>query len=329
MEYAPGSDRLCAPYGSMTAMASSPTVQRRDLGGRLRRYRIGAGLTGEQAGVAVEQSGPWISHLEKGNVGIKRGKLLALLDVYGVTDEAERQALVDLAVGGRQRGWWSRYRSDLSSTYSSYIGFEDGAGQLRVWESLVVHGLLQTREYAMLVTRASAPGDSDEAIARKVEVRLARQRRLLGDHPLRLLVVLDEAVLHRVFAGDVAVHRAQLEHLIAVAADTATYPNVRVQVLPFSHSAFPGQLASFTILEGFPDDQRDIVYIETRTGDLYEEPPESQEYKLTHDDLRATALGEATSIELMRTVLAGLAPSRGSHQRAYATGQDEVGEEHP
>ncbi len=285
--------------GNMTAMASSPTVQKRDLGARLRRYRNAAGMTGEQAGLKVEQSGPWISHLENGNVGIKRGKLLQLLDVYGVTDPAERAALVELALGGRERGWWARYASVLSREYGSYIGFEASATELRVYEALVPHGLIQTEEYMRLLMATNAPREPAASRDRKVEVRLTRQQRLLGDNPLQLLAVLDESVLHRVIGGDLEVHRRQLEHLVAIARE---YDGVRIQVVPFEHAALPGALASFTLMQF--NDQPEIAYIETRTGDLYEEPPESEDYRVAHDDLRAAALSETASIQRIEEILA-------------------------
>lgn len=312
----------------MATVAKTPTIQRLELGSRLRAYRERLGLTGEQVARKVSRSAAWLSYVENGESGLRPEMLAVLFGEYQITDEAERQELLDLAIGGRQRGWWSKDAGVLSKQYRSFLGYEDGASEERVFEAVAVHGLLQTEEYARLVTRAASPGDTDEAIDRRVKVRLARQQRLLGDNPLQLLAVLDEAVLHRVIGGDIDVHRRQLDHLIALAADTSTYPNVRIQIVPFSHAAYVGQLAGFTILE-FPGDRPEIVYIETENGALWEEPPESRKYRVAHDDLRAAALGPAQSIERMEQVRNGPALNRGRHDRAYATEQDEVGEEQP
>jgi len=51
---------------------SSPTVRRRRLGILLRDLRDVRGLTGEQAGEAVERSASWISRVETGRIGLPR-----------------------------------------------------------------------------------------------------------------------------------------------------------------------------------------------------------------------------------------------------------------
>ncbi len=155
-------------------------------------------IKGEAAGAHVDRSPAWISHLEAGRVGIRPKMLNEILDLYGIDGSGERKELQALAVGGRERGWWSDYSSLLSKQYSTYAGYEDDAVELFIYETLVVDGLLQTEEYATAVVKASRPNDSESAIAKRVQVRMNRQRRLLGEDPLRILVVLDEAVLHRV-----------------------------------------------------------------------------------------------------------------------------------
>jgi hypothetical protein len=250
--------------------------------------------------------------------------LNVLLDLYEVTDSDERQALMALARGGRERGWWSRHASVISREYSSYIGFEQSATELRVYEALVPHGLLQTEEYMRLLLATNAPREPAARRDRKVEVRLTRQQRLIDNDPLQLLVVLDESVLHRVIGGNVEVHRRQLAHLVAVARE---YENVRLQVVPFEHAELPGALASFTLM--LFEDQPEIAYIEMRPGDLYEEPPESEGYRVAHDDLRAAALSETASIQRIEEILAGQALTTRRHAGAYKAEPPEVGEGHP
>lgn len=286
-------------------MAEGPTAQRRRLGKLLRALRDAAGKTGEEAGRVVDRSPAWVSHLEAGRVGLRIKMLDDLLDFYGVTGADERREMHHLALGGRERGWWSKYASVLSSQYSTYVGYESDAQELWIYETLVVHGLLQTEEYATAVVRGGRPNDTEKTISQLVQVRLNRQERLEGNNALRLLVVMDEAVLHRVIGGDVDVYRRQMEHLLDVVRHN---PNVRLQIVPYEHAMFPGMVSSFTILD-FPSDP-DIVYVETLTGDRYEDPPETDRYRVAFGDLRAAALSESASIERIEEVLASVAKKK-------------------
>lgn len=279
-------------------MQVSSTVQRRRLGLLLQQLRGERGLTTRQAGDMAGRNEAWISRVETGRTGIDMPNLRALMNLYEVTDPEARAEMEDLARGGRQRGWWSRYRSALSDEYASYIGFEAGASRLLVWQSLVVDGLLQTEEYMRLLWQFGTPPTDTERVERLVQVRLQRQQRLTATPALDLSVVLDEAVLRRVIGGDRAVHVRQLDHLVDVAR---TVPTVRLQVMPLDDGFYPGQqLPTFTVLQ-FPADP-EIGYIEGPASDIYEEGANAKRLTLMHEDLRAAALSSSRTIALIRRV---------------------------
>ncbi|CAM5532744.1 hypothetical protein SFIMM107S_03431 [Streptomyces griseus] len=118
----------------------------------------------------------------------------------------------------------------LADTYRDYIALESMAGSIRTFQAQLVPGLLQTPDYIRAVTMASRQGQTADEIEKFVQVRLARQERLLGDTPLQLWAVLSGAVLLQQVGG-AQVMNAQLQHLLAC----SQRPNVTVQVLPFSH----------------------------------------------------------------------------------------------
>jgi hypothetical protein len=281
------------------AIGESPTAKRRRLGLLLRKFRTEAKISAEVVSQHMDRNDAWVSRVERGRTGLRRLDLERLLDLYGV-DASVQAELADLAKAGRERGWWSNYSGVLSRQYSSYIGFEAEASRLLTYDSLVVTGLLQTEAYARKVLQVGAPEEDPAVIERKVEVRLNRQRRLNAEDPLRLWLIFDEAVLHRVFGGDLRVHVGQLDHLVKM----AEMYNVRLQVMPFREAGNPGMLSSFTVME-FPNDPT-MAYIEGLTGDLYEDAPESERYRVVFDNLRASALGEPSSIALIKEVAADL-----------------------
>ncbi len=98
----------------------SPTARARRLRYELRRLREEAGLTHSEVAHRLEWSSSKLSRIETGQSRVNTGDVADLLGVYGVTDEAGREALIQLAREARRRGWWTRYTDVLGS--GTYIG---------------------------------------------------------------------------------------------------------------------------------------------------------------------------------------------------------------
>lgn len=269
----------------------SPTVRRRRLGLILRGLREKAGLTGEDVGTAIERSGSWVSRVETGRVGLRSRDLSDLLELYQVEDPALADELLALAREGKQRGWWSKYADTLSGPYATYIGFETEAAELLVYETLIVHGLLQTEEYARaLFGAAIRPNNTEDMVERKVSVRMARQALLTRPNPLKLWAILDESVLRRQIGGPVVL-RSQLKHL----SEASSRPNITIQVVPFDAGPHAGMIGSFSMVRFPSRDDPDIVYIEGQTGDIFAEAEDAVWYQEVFDHLRAAALSPTES----------------------------------
>ena len=277
----------------------SPTVRRRRLRYELRRLRNEHGLTIEQV---QEQSGgdikaPSISRWENGERSVRPTDLRLLLDIYDVQGE-RRETLLTLSRQAKERGWWQSYGSAIPEWFQVYVGLEAEASSVRVYESELVHGLLQTPDYYRAFLRAArAAADEDEA-ERKIEVRLARQERLTGDDPPDYWAVLNEAVIRRVVGG-ADVMRKQLDHI----AEIAKLPHVNVQVLPFGAGVHPAMDGSFEIL-GFPEPTDPaVVYLENQAGSLYlEEEAEIDRYERMFSHLIAKALDPEESRRMIARV---------------------------
>lgn len=268
----------------------SPTFPRFQLGKQLRDLRERVGLTTEDVAAHVDCSSSTISRIEGGKVGVRRGALLQLLELYQVIDEAHRETLIALARQGKQRGWFARF-GDLPATYSRFIGLESAAIQMRDYEALVVPGLLQTESYARALVVADPTFDTD-SVEKRVQVRMERQALLTGDNPLTFVAILDESVIRRQIGGE-DVMRAQRKHLV----EMSRLRNVTVQILPFSGGAYPGMAGSFAILEF--QNTPSVVYVEALTGDIYQEADDIRRYDVVFDNLRAAALSPLESIRLI------------------------------
>ena len=276
---------------TVVVIDGSPTVRRRRLGLILRGLREKAGLTGEDVGAAIERSGSWVSRVETGRVGLRGRDLNDLLEVYHVDDKAICDELLALAREGKQRGWWSKYADTLSGPYATYIGFESEAAEILVYETLIVHGLLQTEEYARAMFGAAMlPHNTGDMVERKVKVRMERQELLTRQNPLKLWAILDESVLRRQIGGT-DVLRSQLKHLL----EASTMPNVIIQIVPFEGGPHAGMIGSFSLVRFPSRDDPDIVYIEGVTGDIFAETEDARSYQEVFDHLRAAALSPTES----------------------------------
>jgi hypothetical protein len=229
-----------------------------------------------------------------------------MLAMYEVTDPGARKVLVDMAREGHRKGWWSIYEDVLPSGFDIYVGLEAEASGLRSYESYVVHGLLQTTDYALTVLRELRPRDSEEQLERVVDLRMERQRLLDSDPPLDVWIILDEGAIRRKIGG-AAIMRRQLEHLV----QASRWSNVTLQVLPFEAGAHAGLVGPFAILE-FPErSDSDVAYTESLSGMIYlEKDREVRACAEAFDRMRAVALSPAASVELIQQVALELALSR-------------------
>ena len=273
----------------------SPTVRRRELGALLRALRLEEGLTVEQAAERLMFSMSKLSRMETGHGVATPRDIRDLCDLYGVTGEAERDRMMQLAREGKRTGWWQGY--DLP--YSTYVGLEAEAIAISDFQSSVVPGLLQTADYARAGHQGAMPRLSPEEIERRIEAKLTRQNLLTQADPPTFQAVLDEAVLHRVVGGP-RVMGVQLERLI----EATRLPNVTIQVIPFTLGAHPGVESNFNILE-MPTPTPGVVFVEGLVGSIYlERPDELKRYQQIFERLQTIAFSPKDTIRVIAKVRA-------------------------
>jgi transcriptional regulator with XRE-family HTH domain len=276
---------------------SGPTVLRILLGSQLRRLREAKGITREEAGYKIRASGSKISRLELGRVSFKERDVVDLLEMYGV-DEAEQASLVALAKEANSPGWWHKYGDVLPEWFQVFVGLEEAASLIRLYEVQFVPGLLQSAEYARAVISLGLPGAAPEEIERRVSLRMARQELLTKTGGPRLWAVVDEAALRRPIGGR-EVMRAQLERLI----ESAREPNITLQVVPFRSGGHAAEAGAFTIMR-FPEvDLPDVVYLEQLTSALYLDKREDVE---TYTEVMERLSVESESPERTIDILSGM-----------------------
>jgi transcriptional regulator with XRE-family HTH domain len=272
--------------------AGSPTVRRRELGSLLRALRNERGLTVDQVAAELLCSPSKVSRMETGHRGVTARDIRDLCRIYGVTDPAQQTRLTRLVAEGKQQGWWQSFELD---NFATFVGLEEAATATKNFQSNAVPGLLQIPDYARAMHKANVPEMSAERIDELIQVRLTRQRSLAKEPPLQLSSVLDEAVLRRLVGG-YRVMRDQVRHL----ANAAQWPNVTIQIIPFSAGAHPAMESTFDILEFGDTALPSVVYVEGLAGNMYlERLPDLQRYEQVFDYLRQIALSPQDSIELL------------------------------
>jgi len=279
---------------------SSPTVWRRWLAFELSRLRQENGLDQKDVAKALRCTVGKVSYYETAERPVVLRDLdEVLLPLYKVP-EGRWPIYLQAAKNSRQKGWWESYSTDtLPSWLSLYVGLEQGASHERAYDAQLISGLLQTEDYAAAIMRRGTAQLSADQITKRIELRTARKAALTREHdPLRLWVVLDEAVLRRV-VGNRQVMRDQLSYL----ADVAEQAKINLQVLPFLHGAHPSMEGSFSIL-GFPlSYDPGVVYFEHRSGGFYlEASSDITAHTAAFEHLCALALPPDESTTMIRNV---------------------------
>lgn len=174
--------------------------------------------------------------------------------------------------------WFGAHQVDLD-WWQQFVKFEAKAKIIRIYQGLVIPGLLQTEAYMRAVWTADLADD----IEGLVERRQARQTLLTTSDPPHTQVLMDELALLRPFGGAAVMHE-QMEHLL----DIGELPKVTIQVVPVRLSDHAGVNGSFQVLS-LP--ASDIAYVETQNGGrVVEDGAEVRDHGLRWDRIRSRAL---------------------------------------
>jgi hypothetical protein len=159
-----------------------------------------------------------------------------------------------------------------------------------MWEWRIP-ALLQIPDYMRAHMSTAVPADRLE---RELVIRRSRQK------ILRTLVsgwfILDESALRRAYGG-LAVMAAQLAHLEEMAA----WPNVVVQVMPYTSTKHPGGDGPLTVIE-YRDKPAIWVTEGTRSGRMSDDRAEVARSVHDLNLIRTAALPQDESVDFIRNI---------------------------
>lgn len=231
-----------------------------------------------------------------------KAELEAMLAEYSITDDELCAELFELQRLGKQRGWWSKFGA-VPTPFATFLGLESAAIRIRAYEAMVIHGLLQTEDYARAIAGTVALTSREDQRERQVRIRMERQEKVFGEEPPETWVIFDEAALRRK-VGNPSVMAAQLQHLLAL-------PDwITVQVVPFGNGGYPGTLGAMTIFEFEERLHTPVVYVECQAGNLYlEKEDDLLRCNLAYNHMTASALSKQESARLVAAMARQFAES--------------------
>ncbi|MFE5518364.1 Scr1 family TA system antitoxin-like transcriptional regulator [Streptomyces virginiae] len=260
-------------------------------GDRLRRLREARGWTLDELSAQIEYSASHIS-------GVENARRAATIRFAERADHAFGIAGTSATLTNDVH----RIRSGaLLEGFPEYVGCEGRAAEVRLFETGIIPGLLQTEAYAQALANAAVhrgtitPAQAAERVA-VVESRQAA----LGRTPAPLvMVVLDESCVRRPI-GTPAEWAAQLSRL----AEFAQQPNTVLQLAPF----VMGVRRAFNLpmyLLTMPD-RAIIAYAESATrGHLERDEKFVAPILGTYYQLQAESLSQPDSVTMIRKIREG------------------------
>ncbi|WP_329578537.1 helix-turn-helix domain-containing protein [Kitasatospora sp. NBC_01250] len=186
--------------------------------------------------------------------------------------------------------------SALLEGFPEHAAQEARAAEIRIFEPIMIPGLLQTPQYAAALASAAVQRGSisQEQADERVRFLAVRQRLLRRSAPPLIHAVMDESCIRRP-VGSTEIMRTQLDHLVTMAAR----PHVIIQVAPFSLAEFVPFGAVVTLLT-FAD--RSVVgYTESNDqGYVVRQDETVRAWERDYHQLQVEALSKAASVALIR-----------------------------
>ena len=189
-------------------------------------------------------------------------------------------------------GWFSDFYAEsrgwlaTPSWFRSWAPHERAATSLRVWTPGIIHGLLQTEDYARAVMMTERVADA--VVTERLSARMARQGAvLLRDEPPSAWFLVDGAALRRC-VGSPEIMAGQLRHL----AGLARLPHVTIQVMPEIEHA--GLLGGFVVAGTIAAYAESVV-----SGQVFEDSGTVSALLARFDTIRSEALRASDTLALL------------------------------
>ncbi|MFE1148590.1 helix-turn-helix domain-containing protein [Streptomyces albidoflavus] len=189
----------------------------------------------------------------------------------------------------------------LLEGFPEYLGYEARAAEIRVFEIGIIPGLLQTQEYARVLTANAVlrGAISPEQASERVRILAERQDALIRQRPPMVFVTMDESCIRRPIGGH-EVMEGQLAHL----AEFAKMPNTMLQIAPFEigeRRTLDRPVNLLTL-----SDRSMIYYAESQAqGHLEREGSDVIGMLTAYHQLQAEALSQAASVALINQLRKG------------------------
>ncbi|MFK0140353.1 DUF5753 domain-containing protein [Streptomyces murinus] len=193
---------------------------------------------------------------------------------------------------------WELAKADptqFKERYREYMLREAGAASMWQFAPSVIHGLLQTPEYARELLKQG--GQFGAELETQVAARMGRCELLYADGAPQFRTIVSETVL-RSPLRDLGAWRAQLSHLL----ETGERPNVIIQVMPLSVGLHGLTNTDTMFLRDVGG--RTVAWVETGyAGELVQEATAVETLQLRYDRVRDLALSPDRSREFIKRML--------------------------
>ncbi|MFD7549501.1 helix-turn-helix domain-containing protein [Streptomyces sp. NPDC059816] len=284
----------------MTEGHTGSAVLRRQLGRNLRTLRGRARLTVRSAATKLDWSETKMWRIETGHTTLRALDVQAMCMTYGAPADLT-QTLMDLATEAKScAGWHSPNR--IAVLGNAYTGLEEAAHDLATYESDLVPGLLQTRDYARAIICAHYPAIAEDDLAGRVRLRMERQAILTrATDPTPLRVALSETAVRYPVGGPEAMAR-QLAHLVYMSG----LSHISLRVVPFTAGPHPGVVTGPFMMQRFrpaadgTDTEPTVVYADGYVGGRYfDRAVDVERYEAAWAGIWAAALDEQATQHLL------------------------------
>ncbi|MFI2211968.1 helix-turn-helix domain-containing protein [Streptomyces sp. NPDC020141] len=261
-------------------------------GARIRRSREAHGWTQDDLSKRMGVSSGHISGVETTRKSPSLRFAKAADVVFGL------MATVDTF----ERQWREMHNGSLLEGYPEYVGYQSRAAEIRLFESGVIPGLLQTPEYARVLADSGVQrGEiTPDQAAERVDFLIEQQAALNRTPPPLIFAVLDESCIRNPIGGP-GVMAHQLARLIEFASQSST----ALQIAPFAMAERKPFIRLVYLLT--LSDRSLMSYVESQTrGHLDREMPSVLPLVKAYHQLQIESASQAESVAMIEELRRGI-----------------------